>query len=124
MSGKRTAASAGLAAPSSDLKKRELDVSEISETSNGATASVHGVCVALSPVKVCKNKPSCKYFDGVLSDGKKTVRVLSFDPKMRCHFESSKASGSPVLLKDCIIQESKFGGPSSSLSLSSRAKLR
>lgn len=33
---------------------------------------------------------------------------------MRCHFASSKDNRSPVLVKNCIIQEAKYGGSSDS----------
>lgn len=67
---KRKAVKADIPSTSeSEVNKRELEVSEIVETSEGATASVHGVCVSLSLVRQCKNKPDCKYFEGKLSDG-------------------------------------------------------
>ena len=62
-------------------KCSRIDISEVCE-SQGAT--VHGVVVGeLSPVKDSRGKAGLPYFEGQLSDGKKTVRMVSFEPKLR-----------------------------------------
>ena len=42
----------------------------------------HGVVISeLSPIKTSTKNSAVKYFDGRFSNGKKTVRLVSFDPK-------------------------------------------
>ena len=60
-------------------RKSEWDVSEAEES---VGAAVHGVVTQLSPVKVSKRNPTVRYFDGKMSDGRKSVRVVSFDPSL------------------------------------------
>ena len=38
-------------------------------------------------------KTAMKYFEGRLSDGRRTVRVVSFDPKLDCQFKRCKTQG-------------------------------
>ena len=51
----------------------------------------------LSPVKVSKRNPCVCYFDGKMSDGRKSVRVVSFAPSLRSALESSCTKGSSVI---------------------------
>ena len=44
------------------------------------------------------------YFDVGLSDGNKTVRVVSFDPKLHSQFEEVKRSGCSVALHNCLLK--------------------
>jgi len=63
----------------------ELEVSEIQPSS---LANVHRVFVgSLSPIKASRKNNKVKYFEGQLSDGRKTVRVISFEPKLRGQME-------------------------------------
>ena len=64
----------------------EWDVSEIAKSS---AASVHGVVSHLTLVKDSTNKIT-KWFDGRLTDGKKSIRPVSFDPSLRATFDASK----------------------------------
>ena len=65
--------------PAMAEKSSEMKVSEVCET-KGVT--VHQVIVGeLSPVKESRGKVGVKYFEGQLSDGKKTVMV-SFEPNL------------------------------------------
>ena len=45
-------------------------------------AKVHGVVTRLSPVKTSKNTKR-QYFDAAMTDGKKSVRMVSFLPSLR-----------------------------------------
>ena len=72
----------------------ELDVSDIEESCDSAT--VHGVVVELSPVKASGKDSAKKYFTEKLSDGKKTVKLVSFDPSSHAVFDKSRANSSAV----------------------------
>ena len=86
----------------------EMDVSEVCEA-KGAT--VHGVLVGhLSPVKESHGKAGVKYFKGKLSDGKKTLRIVSFEPKLLGDLERITNSGERVAVVNCSVQKSKRPG--------------
>ena len=57
-------------------RKRGEDVSEVDSACTDM--SIHGIVTQLSPVKVSHKNEKVRYFDGKLSDGKKTLRVVSF----------------------------------------------
>ena len=59
-------------------KFEELDLSNLPE--NCEHAVVHGVDSELSPVK--QSTKNRKYFQAQLSDGKKTIKVVGFDPAL------------------------------------------
>ena len=77
----------------------------VSETNaSPAPVTVHGVVVGqVSPLKTSKTKSGIRYFDGSFTDGKKTLRMISFDPKLREQFEEAKKSQSPVALKIALL---------------------
>ncbi len=65
----------------------------------------------MSPVKCSRTaKAEVKYFEGQLSDGKKTVRMVSFEPKLRAEVEQAQVSGEGVALTNCCVKESKKQG--------------
>ena len=85
-----------------------MDISEVCE-SQGAT--VHGVVVGeLSPVKDSRGKAGVQYFEGQLSDGKKTVRMVSFELKLRSDLDRFRKSSEEVELVNCCIKRSKMSG--------------
>ena len=89
-------------------KSSEMDVSEVCEM-KGAT--VHGMPVGeLSPVKDSRSKVGVRYFEGQLSDGKKTVRIVSFEPKLRSDLERMKNSSESLALMNCSVQKCKWPG--------------
>ena len=94
----RTAMAGGMAE-----KKRKLEW-DVSEAEESVGAAVHGVVTQLSPVKVSKRNPTVRYFDGKMSDGRKSVRVVSFDPSLRSAMESAHTKGSSVTLVNCHIK--------------------
>ena len=55
------------------------------EGSEGAT--VHGVVTELPPVKVSKKNCRVGYFDRNMSDGEKSICIVSFDPALRASLE-------------------------------------
>ena len=81
----------------------------VSETNaSPAPVTVHGVVVGqVSPLKTSKTKSSVRYFDGSFTDGKKTLRMISFEPKLHEQFEEAKKSQSPVALKNCIVKRGR-----------------
>ena len=90
----------------SSSRKRTLDISEIEEPTEAAT--VTGVVTELSPIKVSKNNSHIKYFSGQVSDGKKTCRVVSFEPGLRNKLEKSRLERSAVSIVNCQIKERSF----------------
>ena len=89
-------------------KSSEMDVSEVCEA-KGAT--VHGMLIGeLSPVKESRSTVGVRYFEGQFSDGKKTVRIVSFEPKLRSDLERLKNSSESVALMNCSVQKSKRPG--------------
>ena len=84
----------------------EWDVSEIAKSS---AASVHGVVSHLTPVKDSTNKKT-KWFDGRLTDGKKSVRPVSFDPSLRATFDASKHEKKPININNCIVKHGRDAG--------------
>lgn len=79
---------------SSPKKMRvDLNVSDVDDEYESAT--VHGIMTEVSPVKSSSSNPKVKYFTGKMSDGSKTVRVISFDPALRT------ARQSPFLTARC-----------------------
>ncbi len=85
------------------LKFEEMEVSDMSISNS---AMVHGV----SPVKCNRTKAEVKHFEGQLSDGKKTVRMVWFEPKLRAEVEQARVSGEGVAVTNCCVQESKKPG--------------
>ena len=70
--------------------KREWDASEIEASDS---ACVHGIVTDLSPIKKNRKNEAVRYFQGELSDGKKFVRVISFDPSLQNPYKK------PVIMK-------------------------
>ena len=58
------------------------DFGEVSEVGHASPkARIHGVVAMVSPIRKAK---TCFYFDGKLSDGKKSMRVLHPSSKRYC----------------------------------------
>ena len=52
-----------------------------------------------------------KYFDGKLTDGKKTMRMVSFQPQLRSlrsQLQASLDAATSVALSDCQVKEGGF----------------
>ena len=63
---------------------------DVSDIEVGDNATVHAVVLELSPVRPSKNNPDIRYFRGKLLDGKKTARLISFEPNLRPSLERSR----------------------------------
>jgi hypothetical protein len=82
-----------------------MDISELCESKG---TNVHGIVVGeLSPVKESHNKAGVHYFDGQLSNGKKTARIVSFAPTVRGKLERLKQSSEVAVVSNCIVQRIK-----------------
>ena len=84
-----------------------MDVSQLVTPSSSAT--VHSVFVGdVSPVKTNRKNTSVKYFENQLCDGRKTVHVVSFEPKFRNKIEDAKKGQYRVALKNCCVKRSRL----------------
>ena len=51
-----------------------------------------------------------KYFEGKISDGAKTVRFVSFEPKLRSQVEEAKEDLCGITLTNCAVKQSREAG--------------
>ena len=90
------------------MANKEVDVSDMC-LSKGAT--VHGAFVGpISPIRRSRSSTHSKeiqYFDTFFSDGIKTVRVVSFDPKLKPKVDNAREKGEEVALTNCCVQKRK-----------------
>ena len=91
-------------------KRKAEDVWEVSDVEESGSATVHGVVSEVSPVKVSRKNSSVRYFDGKLTDGKKTVRMICFEPSLRSKLETSRLDGSTVAVANCQVKPARGGG--------------
>lgn len=83
-------------------RKRSVEdfkVSELEECDGQAT--VHGMVTELSPLKRSKKDDSVRYFFGTMSDGKSSVRVISFEPSLRSAMDLSMSKNDPISVVLC-----------------------
>ena len=67
-----------------------MDVSDVVASTSAGSGTVHGVLIGeVSPVKTSRRRSDVKYFESQLSDGKKTVRLVSFEPSLHHKFEEA-----------------------------------
>uniref|UniRef100_A0A1X7UUB5 Uncharacterized protein n=1 Tax=Amphimedon queenslandica TaxID=400682 RepID=A0A1X7UUB5_AMPQE len=62
----------------------------------------------LSPLKKGRNRENCNYFHGKISNGNKSVKFFSFEPKLRSSIEKLKDQNTSLALTDCRVQTNKF----------------
>lgn len=74
------------------IEEVDLGVSEITTASDNA--KIYGIVTELSPIKMSQKNQ--KYFSGRLSDGKKSVRVLCFEPSLHKSIEKSRLEKNPI----------------------------
>ena len=62
-----------------------MDVSNlVFSTGASSLGTVHGVLVGeVSSIKMSRKRNDVKYFEGQCSNRKKTVRLVTFEPKLR-----------------------------------------
>ena len=65
-----------------------MDVSEVESPYEGVT--VHGVITSLSPIKegTSQDSHNYQYFSAKMSDGKKSMRVISFHPSLHSDMQT------------------------------------
>ena len=83
-------------------RKLEWDVSEVEES---AHATIHGIVTAVSPVKVSRKDSNLHYFDGRLTDGRSSARIVCFDPSLRSALESSREKKEAVSVVNCSVKQ-------------------
>ena len=83
-----------------------MEVAEVFTAQECVT--IHSVVTKLSPVKCSKKNAKIKYFDGKLTDGKKTMRMVSFQPQLRSQLQASLDAATSVALSDCQVKEGGF----------------
>ena len=128
MAKRSNSASGGETSPKKQCKDCCFDGSDIHEEYRNA--AVHGVVLQLSPTKVSKKNLKTKFFIGKISDGKRTTRIISFNPHLRTQLEKFRQSSSEVAIVNCSIQKefeparcATDGNPRYEVVLSSRTKL-
>ena len=90
-------------------KKRALDEFEVSEMQVSKCAKVHGLVTCLSPMK-SNTAGTTKYFQGQLSDEKRSCRVVGFDTKVHRKLQEFRETKQPVAVDNCEVKEGRGGG--------------
>ena len=85
--------------------KREWEVSEMEE---GKGVCVHGIPINVSPAKESRRTKGVYYFEGKLSDGKRSARVVSFDVTQLEALKKAEAEQSVVALGNTTVKKSCF----------------
>lgn len=83
-------------------EKRDWDVSEIEE---GAGVAVHGIPLNVSPVRESRKKKGMYYFNAHLSDGKRGVRVVSFDTSHLEVMKKAEEKKASVLVDNSLVKK-------------------
>ena len=74
------------------------------EVSDLVPSNVQGVFVCpISLIKTSRKNARVQYFEGSLSDGSKTVRFVSFEPKLRPQIKQARKDLHGVSLSNCAI---------------------
>ena len=85
---------------------RDYSVGEV--VSAESCATIHGVVTELSPVKSSK-RTQTKYFTGTISDGKKQLRMVSFDTKQRPQLCEALKERTSIALNGCTVKDGEAG---------------
>lgn len=79
------------------------DLSEIDDTTG--VADVQFGIESLSPLK--KSRKGADYYDGMVSDGTKSTRLVGFDQKTQEKMDTYYKKGESVMLRNCIIRKGR-----------------
>ena len=83
----------------------EMNVSDLEERKS---ATVHGVFVGgVSPIKKSRNKADVQYFESNFSDGDRTVRLVSFEPRLRKAVEDAYKTKREVAVTNCCVKRNR-----------------
>ena len=86
-------------------------IMDISNLEPATSASMEGAFVGnILPIKTSRNNPRVKYFEGKISDGAKTVRFVSFEPKLRSQVEEAEENLYGIALTNCAVKRSREAG--------------
>ena len=81
---------------------------EVSEVASSGTGTVHGIIIGqVTPVKSRKKQTDVKYFEGQISDGVKTMRLVSFEPTLSCKVEEAQKAKCNVALQNYSFKRSR-----------------
>ena len=112
-------------------KRRKLELDHLDGSDIKAVlpqAIVRGVITELSPIRDSRSATPVKYFNGKITDGRKTIRLVSFGPKHELHegMLKARAEGSFVEITNCQVKESSINSslPVYEIILSPRRRLR
>ena len=84
---------------------KDIIVSDMAECN---FATVHKAFVgAVSPLKSCRKKSDVQYFEANLSNGDKTVLVVSFEPRLRAEVEEANITQHQVAVSNCCVKRSR-----------------
>ena len=84
------------------MAKRKLLQEEVDM--NVSCGTIHRTFIGdVSPIKTSRKRADVKYFDGWISDGEATVRVISFMPKLREDVERAYNAKEAVAITNCIV---------------------
>ena len=81
-----------------------VDPSDITGPQSNVT--IRGVVTDISPIKESKRDSRLKYFTGKITDGKKTLRMVSFRPKFRDELQNIAGAGQSVAISECEVKAS------------------
>jgi hypothetical protein len=81
-------------------KKRTFE--DLSEIEPSSTATIHCSIEAVSPLK--KGKSGIDYFDGLVTDGSKKVRIYGFDGRKQDELSLLQMKNEAVKLENCYIK--------------------
>ena len=91
-----------MASPS---KRPKLDTWAVSEIqSESGHAAIRGVVTSLSPVKASRKNADVRYFEGKLCDGKKSIRLVSFNSRLRADMARAKDAHDTISLTNCQVK--------------------
>ena len=69
-------------------------------------ATIHGVLKELSPIKKSRSL-GCNYYNGVLTDGEKEMRLVGFDCDSHAKLSGCCSSKEAVVIKKCQIKKAR-----------------
>ena len=77
----------------------DCDVSQVVESKQ---CKIHGIITSHSPVQTAKSSGR-KYFRANISDGKKCLDIVSFNPSLKPYLDDSFAKQSPIAMLNCRV---------------------
>ena len=89
------------------MMKRGLEFEGVGLVEDEAVnVTVHGILKELSPIKKSRNS-TCNYYNGVLTDGEKEMRLVGFDCDNHAKLSGCCSSKEAVVIKKCQIKKAR-----------------